>query len=141
MIEQIHSSDKDKEVLIGMVKEMTESTTGVQSTKNWADDALWFDIPPFASKGIIPAVKMFDSVFKNFKSIKIDILTMEVVLTDLMGIVCTVQKVNILFQNDVSKTLFVRETDCFRKSANKWTLVHQHASVPSGGDWDGKIIE
>jgi ketosteroid isomerase-like protein len=35
----------------------------------------------------------------------------------------------------------VRETDCFEKRYNEWQLIHQHASVPFGGDWDGKIIE
>jgi ketosteroid isomerase-like protein len=134
------SIEKDKQTLIAMVKNMTESTTGAQSTKDWADDALWFDIPPFASKGITPAVKMFDTVFKNFKSCKIAILTTEVILSTGIGIVCTVQKVDIVFQNDSSKSLFVRETDCFQKWEGTWELVHQHASVPSGGEWDGKII-
>jgi hypothetical protein len=43
--------ENDKETLIAMVKDMTRSTTGAQSTKDWSEDALWFDIPPFASKG------------------------------------------------------------------------------------------
>jgi ketosteroid isomerase-like protein len=132
--------EKDKADLISIVKEMTESTTGAQSTKHWSEDALWFDIPPFASKGIAPAIKMFDNVFKNFKSIKIDILETEVILSDNMGVVCTIQKVAIIFQNDIGKTLLVRETDCFKKINDNWVLVHQHASVPSGGEWDGKII-
>jgi hypothetical protein len=34
----------------------------------------------------------------------------------------------------------VRETDCFEKRDNKWQLIHQHASLPAGGDWDGRII-
>jgi ketosteroid isomerase-like protein len=132
--------EKDKADLISIVKEMTESTTGAQSTKHWSKDALWFDIPPFASRGITPAIKMFDNVFKNFKSIKIEILETEVILSDNMGVVCTIQKVEILFQNDIEKTLLVRETDCFKKMNDNWELVHQHASVPSGGEWDGKII-
>jgi ketosteroid isomerase-like protein len=132
--------EKDKDVLIRIVREMTESTTGAQSTKHWANDALWFDIPAFASKGIEPAVKMFDSVFKAFKSCKITIPNTGVILGDDMGIVCTVQKVEILFQNDISKTLLVREKDCFKKANDSWLLVHQHASVPSGGEWDGNII-
>jgi hypothetical protein len=45
------STRKDKETLVSIVKEMTESMTGAQSTRHWADDALWFDIPPFASRG------------------------------------------------------------------------------------------
>jgi hypothetical protein len=40
----------DKEMLVSIVKEMTESMTGAQSTRHWAEDALWFDIPPFASR-------------------------------------------------------------------------------------------
>jgi len=118
---------------------MTESNTGVESTKHWAKDALWFDIPAFASKGIAPAVKMFDSVFKAFKSCKITILNTEVIISEFMGVVCTVQKAEIVFQNNISKTIFIRETDCFKKLNDNWQLVHQHASVPSG-DWDSKII-
>ena len=48
----------DKEALVAIVKEMSESMTGAQSTKHWAKDALWFDIPAFASRGIQPALKM-----------------------------------------------------------------------------------
>jgi ketosteroid isomerase-like protein len=123
-----------------MVTEMTASKSGSQSTKHWAEDALWYDIPHFASKGTAPAIKMFDSVFKNFKSCKIEILNADVFLSEVMGIVCTIQKVEIVFQNDISKTLLVRETDGFNKRNGVWFLIHQHASVPSGGEWDGKII-
>ena len=31
------------------------------------------------------------------------------------------------------------DTDCFEKRNGEWKLIHQHASVPAGGDWDGKI--
>ena len=62
---------KDKETLIAIVKEMTESMTGAQSTRHWAEDALWFDIPPFASRGIQPALKFFDKVFGSFQSCKV----------------------------------------------------------------------
>jgi ketosteroid isomerase-like protein len=133
--------DKDREILISIVKEMTESTTGTQSTKHWANDALWFDIPPFASRGISPAIKMFDTVFSSFKSCNVSILETDTIMSDTMGIVCTIQKIDIVFKNDTTKTVMVRETDCFKKDDNnKWLLVHQHASVPSGGEWDGKII-
>jgi ketosteroid isomerase-like protein len=133
--------DQDKETLISIVKEMTESTTGAQSTKHWAKDVLWFDIPPFASKGIQPAVKMFDSVFGNFKSCKVSILEMDTIMSGTMGIVCSIQKIDIVFKHEASKTILVRQTDCFKKTDhNKWLLFHQHASIPSGGEWDGRII-
>lgn len=57
-----------------------------------------------------------------------------------MGIVCSIQKVDIVFKTDTAKTVMVRQTDCFKKDDNEWLLIHQHASVPSGGEWDGKII-
>jgi ketosteroid isomerase-like protein len=57
-----------------------------------------------------------------------------------MGIVCTIQKINVVLKNGETKLLLVRETDCFEKRDNKWQLFHQHASVPAGGNWDGKII-
>ena len=131
--EKKDTMEKDKNTLLSIVKSMTESLTAAQSTEHWAADALWYDIPPFVSKGIVPAIKMFDAVFKNFKSCKIIILETEVILSDEIGIICTIQKVEIVFQNDAAKTLFVRETDCFKKTDGTWKLVHQHASVPSGG--------
>jgi len=124
-----------------MVKEMTQSSTGLQSTKHWSADTLWYDIPPYASRGLQPAIKMFDSVFSNFKSCEISILETDTFISNDMGIVCTIQKIDIVFTNGVSKSLIVRETDCFKKADNnEWKLIHQHASAPSGGNWDGKIV-
>jgi hypothetical protein len=40
------NTEKDKEAIVAIVKEMSESMTGAQSTKRWAKDALWFDTPP-----------------------------------------------------------------------------------------------
>jgi ketosteroid isomerase-like protein len=114
--------------------------SGAQSTRYWAEDALWFDIPAFASRGVQPALRMFDSVFSNFSACKGDILEMDVMMNGDMGIVCTVQRVTITLKTGASKVVLVRETDCFEKRDDKWRLIHQHASVPSGGDWDGKII-
>jgi ketosteroid isomerase-like protein len=54
--------------------------------------------------------------------------------------VCTVQRVNVVLKDGATKTLLARETDCFERRAGKWQLIHQHASVPSGGEWDGKIV-
>ena len=133
--------DKDREILISIVKEMAASTSGEQSTKHWAEDVLWFDIPPFASRGIPPAKKMFDTVFRGLKSCSVSILQTETILSDTIGIVCTIQKVDMVLKNDAAKTVMVRQTDCFKKDDNtEWLLVHQHASVPSGGEWDGEII-
>ena len=130
---------KDKEILASIVKDMTESMAGAQSTRHWAEDALWFDIPPFASRGIQPAPKFFDRVFGSFQSCKVDILEMDVVVNGNMGLVYTIQRVSVVPKTGDAKHLVVRETDCFERRNSKWKLIHQHASVPSGGDWDGRV--
>ena len=130
----------DKQAIISIVNEMATSMTGAQSTQHWASDALWFDIPAFASKGVGPALKMFDSVFGNFASCKVDILETDVMLNGDMGVVCTVQRTKIEFKNGDTRTVLSRVTDCFEKRDNEWQLIHEHASVPAGGDWDGKFV-
>ena len=133
-------AESDKKTLVSIVKEMSESMTGAQSTRHWAEDALWFDIPAFASRGVAPASKFFDKVFAGFQSCRVDVLESDTVVNGKMGLVCTIQRVNIVLKDGVTKTLLVRETDCFEKRDNKWQLIHQHASVPSAGEWDGKIV-
>jgi len=135
-----NSVQQDKDALVAIVKEMSESMTGAQSTKHWAKDALWFDIPAFASRGVQPALKFFDKVFAGFQSCKVDILETDTVVNGNMGIVCTVQRVNVVLKNGDTKLLIARETDCFEKRDNSWQLIHQLASVPAGGGWDGKIV-
>ena len=134
------SQQRDREILTSIVKEMAESMTGAQSTKHWAEDALWFDIPAFASRGIQPALKMFDRVFSGFKSCNVDILEEDVTINGDMGIVCTIQRVNIVLKSGDTKQALVRQTDCFERRGGEWLLIHEHASFPAGGEWDGKII-
>ena len=57
-----------------------------------------------------------------------------------MGIVCTVQRVKIVLKNGDTKNSLVRQTDCFERRDGEWKLIHEHASFPAGGEWDGKII-
>jgi ketosteroid isomerase-like protein len=134
------SPQQDKDTLTSIVKEMSESMTGAQSTKHWAEDALWFDIPAFASRGVAPARKFFDQVFAGFRSCRVELLETSVVVNGNMGIVCTVQRVNVELKNGDTKQLTVRQTDCFERRDGTWRLIHQHASVPAGGAWDGKIV-
>ena len=140
MTDTTNEQQRDKKILTAIVKEMAESMTGAQSTKHWADDALWFDIPAFASRGIQPALRMFDRVFSGFTSCNIDILEEDVMINGDMGIICTIQRVNIVLKNGDTKDSLVRQTDCFERRAGKWQLIHEHASFPAGGEWDGKIV-
>ncbi|MCY4780593.1 hypothetical protein ORI89_13110 [Sphingobacterium sp. UT-1RO-CII-1] len=131
----------DKEILVSMVEAMTKSKSGLESTKNWAKDALWYDIPPFASRGIKPAIKKLDNTFSAFKSCEISILHIDTFISQDIGVVCTIQKAEVVLVNGVNKVLLLRETDCFKKNENnEWCLIHQHTSVPNGEDWDGSIV-
>ena len=133
------TTEQDKEAIIAIVREMAESMTGAQSTRHWASDVLWFDIPPFASRGVAPARKLFDDTFANFESCKVDILELDARVNGDMGIVCTVQSTNIVLKSGATKHVMARQTDCFERRGSGWELIHQHASVPAGAEWDGKI--
>ena len=131
--------EKDKEILISIVKEMAESSTGIQSTRHWAEDVLWFDIPPMAVKGREKSCEIFENAFRQLESIKVKILSSEVSINGNMGFVCSVQQWSIVPKNGGESTLMVRQTNCFERRNDVWELVHQHDSIPAGGNWDGKI--
>ena len=61
------------------------------------------------------------------------------VQTCALPIFAGLQRVNVVLKTGDAKRLVVRETDCFERRNGEWKLIHQHASVPSGGDWDGKV--
>jgi ketosteroid isomerase-like protein len=138
----INSSIKtDKEILVSIIEEMSQSMTGAQSTKYWTSDALWFDIAPFASKGVKPACEFFDNAFGQLQSIKVDMVEIETTVNGNIGIVCSVQKWNIISKDgSVKDPMFVRQTDCFEKQAGQWKIIHEHSSVSSPAGWNGKIV-
>jgi ketosteroid isomerase-like protein len=78
-------------------------------------------------------------VFGSFQSCKVDILEMDAVVNGNMGFVDTIQSVNVVLKTGDAKRLLAREADCFERRSGEWKLIHQHASVASGGDWDGKV--
>jgi ketosteroid isomerase-like protein len=132
-------AQNDKAILLSMVQEMAASTSSAQTTKNWAEDALWFDIPPFASKGIKQAIQALDNLYSKLATCNITILYTEVNAGADMGVVSSVQKIEATFHNGMNKTMLIRATDCFKKTNGHWLLFHQHVSVPAGGEWDGTI--
>lgn len=42
------TTEQDREAIVSIVHQMAGSMSGAQSTRHWAPDVLWFDIPPFA---------------------------------------------------------------------------------------------
>jgi ketosteroid isomerase-like protein len=135
------SAEKDKAILLSILEEISKSMTGAQSTKRWTDATIWFDIPPFASKGIKPACKKFDEAFSSLKSIDVDILQTETFINGDMGVICSVQRWNTV-QKDGSANppMLLRQTNCFERQNGEWKVIHEHTSKPAGPGWDGKII-
>jgi len=133
---------KDKEILLSIVEEISKSMTGAQSTKHWADNVLWFDIPAFASKGVKIAHREFDAAFAQLQSIEVEILETDTFLNGEMGVLCSVQRWKTVGKDGtVNAPLLVRQTDCFEKQNGKWKVIHEHSSIPSSPDWDGKIVK
>ncbi|MEY8001524.1 nuclear transport factor 2 family protein [Clostridium sp. Mt-5] len=132
--------ENDKKAILSIVEEMSKSMTGAQSTKHWADNAMWFDIAPFASKGVKPAKKAFDDAFGQLKTCKIEILETETYINGDMGVVCMVQRWNTATKDGtVNPPMLVRQTDCFEKQDGEWKVIHEHTSVPVA-EWDGKVV-
>ena len=136
----METNEKDREALISIVKEMAESFTGIQSTKHWAEDVLWFDIPPMAVKGKEKSCEVFENAFRQLETIKVKILSTEVLINGNMGFVCSVQQWSIVPKNGAENSLMVRQTNCFERRNGVWELIHQHDSIPAGGNWDGNIL-
>lgn len=132
--------ENDKKAILSIVEEMSKSMTGAKSTKHWADNAMWFDIAPFASKGVKPAKKAFDDAFGQLKTCKIEILETETYINGDMGVVCMVQRLNTATKDGtVNPPMLVRQTDCFEKQDGEWKVIHEHTSVPVA-EWDGKVV-
>ena len=135
------NSENDKNILISMVREIAKSFTGEQSTKNWADDALRFDIPPLAVQGKKKSYEIFENAFRQLRFIKVEILSINTFINGDMGIVCTIQRWDsVLKDGTVNPSSLIRQTNCFEHKNDIWKLIHQHDSMPSGEGWDGKII-
>lgn len=125
----------DREILISLVKEMADAQTAEQITKHWADDVLWFDIQPHASKGKSAAIKEFTRQFALLDSCTADLLQTEVILSGNIGIVCTIQHFTAVAGGKPASDIITRQTDCFEKRDGKWEQVHQHISLPVDGEW------
>ncbi|MDR1051191.1 MAG: nuclear transport factor 2 family protein [Deltaproteobacteria bacterium] len=132
----------DEEQLVAIVLEMTKSFSGAESTKDWAEDALWFDTAPLASKGRLAALPYFDRGFGQIKALRVEIDYLETVVRGDLGFVCTIQKWLVTNKDSSERgPLFIRQTDCFERVGGVWKIVHEHASLPNPVAWDGKVVK
>lgn len=134
------SNTQEKKVLLSLVEEMAKSMTGAQSTKDWAENVLWFDVAPFASKGVTPAVKKFDEAFSTLSACEVTIVSSDIFFNDDIAIVATIQSWALTTkEGNLREPLWIRQTDCFEKQDGLWKVIHQHTSTPTSPNWDGEI--
>jgi len=131
---------KDSEQLLNIVKQLTEANTGIEFTKHWTNDTLWFDVPAYASKGKKLAIPILDDEFGSLKSIDVTIISVNTYVNGNMGFVASVLKWDMIAKDGTElNPLIVRQTDCFEKQNGEWKIIHEHTSMPSEDGWDGKI--
>ncbi|MDR1164794.1 MAG: nuclear transport factor 2 family protein [Deltaproteobacteria bacterium] len=130
----------DLETIVAIIREMAASKSAERSVRHWAEDAVWFDIPPFASKGVKAASAFFQKQFASVVSLNVEILEIIPFVKADMACVVSAQKMTARLKGDSAAKAFVfRQTDCFEKRNGEWKLVHEHLSLPQGGDWDGQF--
>lgn len=139
------STEKDKDIMISIVEEIAKSMTGAQSTKHQAENVFWFDVAPFASRGVKPAYEEFDKAFGQLKSCDVEILETETFINGDMGVVCSVQRWKTVGKDGtVNPPMLIRQTDCFEKQNGEWKVIHEHSSIPASPPeapaQDGKIV-
>lgn len=129
----------EKEKVEQIIKNITKSFSGEQSTKDWTDKTIWFDAAPYACVGKDKAKKVFDEAFGNLKSCDVEILDMRTNINGNSALVCSIQKWDIVVKDNSKMSLIMRQTDYLEKQDGVWKVLHEHTSnVPN---WDGKIDE
>ncbi|MBQ7705145.1 MAG: hypothetical protein IJT73_06955 [Selenomonadaceae bacterium] len=112
----------DKQIVEKIVRDIANSFSGAESTKNWTAETIWFDAAPYASVGVEKAKKVFDEAFGNLKSCNVTILYMRTFINENTALVCSVQK-----------------WDTVNKDGGEWKVLHEHTSAAE--NWNGKIDE
>jgi ketosteroid isomerase-like protein len=122
---------KDEGIILRIEKDMAAAQTldGVVGT--WDKDVVWYDISPGEVDGLAAVRADFGQQIAQVKNIRTKILRIEVVADTRIGYAYSIQH---LVADGVNGTPGIdftfRETDCFQKKAGRWTLMHQHISLP-----------
>ena len=101
-----------------------------------APDILMFDVPPpLQSKGVEAYRKTWDLFFSwSNDPVVFDITQMDVTAGDDVAFVAALMRCSGTEKNGVRLTLDFRLTMGLRKDGGRWTIVHEHHSVPADED-------
>jgi ketosteroid isomerase-like protein len=122
---------EDEAIILGIEKDMAAAQTvdGVMGT--WDKDVVWYDINPGEVDGLAAVRADFGQQIAHVKNIRTEILRIKIVADTHIGYAYSTQHLVADGVNGAPDVDFTfRETDCFQKKAGKWTLMHQHISLP-----------
>ncbi|RIX97004.1 DUF4440 domain-containing protein [Aureimonas flava] len=120
----------DARHLEAVVREMAEAQTADQIMKHWASEVAWFDISAENLHGYDAVHAEFDRQFGKLVECGADFLELDCHVSGDVGFVRSVQRFWAQTKTGDRHDMTTRQTDCFLRRDGKWTLVHQHISLP-----------
>ena len=107
----------DEELVEGIIRNIANSFSGIQSTKDWTDKTIWFDAAPYACIGKDKVIKVFDEAFGNLKSCDFEILDIRTNINSNNALVCSIQKWDIIVKDGSKMSLIMRQKDYLEKES------------------------
>lgn len=124
-------SSRDEAAITAIEHEMATAQTAEGVTRTWDDAMIWYDIQPGEIVSGKDAKARLAEQIVGVANIRTKILKMTVHADGNLGYALSTQN----FIADVKSggpplDFIFRETDIFMKKNGKWSLVHQHISIP-----------
>lgn len=111
----------------GMVGEQTAQAI----TAHWSKDVVWFDMLSGNVTGLEAVRSDLGGQIARLTNIRIQIKSIEIHADKAVGFAFSTQRITGDGRNGAPGiAIDFRQTDGFVKTAGRWTLVHQHLSVP-----------
>ena len=131
---------EDRQAVERIVRESAQSFSGLESTRHWTRETIWFDAGPYAAKGARKAAAAFDQAFANMNSCEVSILDMRTFINGDAALVCSVLRCETVnLDGSPNPPFLMRRTDYLEWRDGAWRVLHEHSSHALG--WDGVIDE
>jgi ketosteroid isomerase-like protein len=117
------------------IRRIEDGMTGEQSaqaiTAHWSKDVVWFDMLSGNVTGLEAVRSDLGTQIARLTNIHIQIKSIDIHADNAVGFAFSTQRITGDGRNGAPGiTIDYRQTDGFVKVGGKWTLVHQHLSVP-----------
>ena len=126
-----HNEAEIRQLIDGWVKAVrAKDVTAAMAP--YAPDALSFDLaPPLQYRGAAANRKSLEEWFPTFRGpIGYEIRDLTITASDEVAFSHSLNRINGARTDGTETDVWVRATVCFRKIGGKWTITHEHVSVP-----------